>query len=66
MAATVRIDSEEWYPVYYLSDDQFGRGVEVADEKAAEWRRIRKEFDAMQAEMKPLYRGETTANGRPM
>lgn len=45
----VKIDSDEWYPVYDLDD--YGDEVEVPDDKVAEWKRILAEFDVMQKEM---------------
>ena len=47
---TVRIDSDEWYPVYFETKD--GDPVEVDDEVAARWRRVAAEFDLVQEEMK--------------
>ena len=38
----VRIDSDEWYPVYFLSNCDYGGFAEIPDDKL-EW--INKTFD---------------------
>jgi len=45
----VKIDSDEWYPVYSISD--WGEEVEVEDAKVAEWKRVFSDFDRVQDEM---------------
>ena len=48
----VRIETEEWYPVFSVSeDDRFGAECDVTEEKLADWKRVFDEFDAVQDEM---------------
>lgn len=48
----VKIDDDEWYPVYFITE----MGIEIeADEAMVErWKRVAKEFDEVQREMKAL------------
>lgn len=52
----VKIDSDEWHPVYGLYDD-WGKNCEIDMVTYDRWVRIRKEFDDMQEEMKNCYEG---------
>lgn len=47
----VKIDADEWYPVYSVTDD-CGTKCEVPEETVERWKRIEKEFDVMQDEMR--------------
>ena len=51
----VRIETEEWYPVFSVrEDDGFGAECDVTEERLAYWKRVFVEFDAVQAEMRKL------------
>ena len=52
----MRLDIDEWYPVYSLDDDirddpTWGIIVDVSDEFFAEYQRVFKEFNAMQTKL---------------
>ena len=51
----VKIDKQEWYPVYQLSDD-LGYVKEVHGDTVERWKRISEEFHQMQREMAEIYR----------
>jgi hypothetical protein len=45
----VKIDSDEWYPVYCVSPH--GDEVDVPDSQVADWKRVFAEFERVQREM---------------
>jgi hypothetical protein len=47
----VKINSDEWYPMYFISDE-YGEEVEAKNAKVAEWKRVFAEFLRVQDEMK--------------
>lgn len=47
----VKIDSEEWYPVFFMTKSQSGTDVEIDQETFDKWQRVAREFDNMQKEM---------------
>lgn len=53
----VRIDSDEWYPVYSLRDDErpYGHEIEATDEQVARWEAASAAFQAAQEEMGALF-----------
>lgn len=52
----VRIDSDEWYPVYSVRpDDHYGFEVDATDEQIARWNAAHDAFNAAQDEMDALY-----------
>lgn len=53
----VRIDSDEWYPVYSIvgMERSYGHVVEVSDEQIARWTAATEAFEAAQSEMADLY-----------
>lgn len=50
----VKIDVDEWYPVFSISDDKptAAHGVEVSDQTIERWRRVGREFDEVQKELR--------------
>ncbi len=46
----VKIDSDEWYPVYSIVS--YGTECEVPEDTVQRWNRIMGEFDVMQKEMR--------------
>lgn len=52
---TVRIDADEWYPVYSVSDDTYGLEVEATPEQIKRWEQARATFTAALDEMGELY-----------
>jgi len=59
----IKIDWDEWYPVYSISDD-CGVEVEVSEETLARWRRVDAEFDAAQKEMRVLVKANASNERR--
>lgn len=53
----VRIDSDEWYPVYSIVDANrsYGHVVEASDEQLARWNAAAEAFGAAQDEMAELF-----------
>jgi len=47
----IHIDSDEWYPMYSISSDTTDTAVEVHVSTVKRWRRVLKEFKAVQEEM---------------
>lgn len=58
----VRIDPDEWYPVYSVVDSgrPYGHEVDATDEQIERWNAARMSFQAAQDEMHTLY--ERAAN----
>lgn len=54
----IRIVSDEWYPVYFMSC--YGDEVEVEDAKVEEWKRVFAEFERVQNEMEAAAKGALT------
>jgi hypothetical protein len=52
-----RVDSDEWYPIYDLSD-RFGKEVEVTEEFYKEYTKVMDKFWNMQRTLSGLYHGE--------
>jgi len=51
----LKIDSDEWYPVYYIDNGiGYGTEVEVDDKIVKRWRKTLKDFDKMQDEMEAI------------
>lgn len=57
----VKIDRDEWYPVYSVHSvhDQYGDEIEVDDLTAERWRRVTAEFESIQDEMDEAWRKAT-------
>lgn len=53
----VRIDPDEWYPVYSVVDSgrPYGHEVDATDEQIERWNAARMSFQAAQDEMHTLY-----------
>ena len=49
----VRIDSDEWYPVYNFAEltSSFGTLITISEEQAAKWRQAIQQFAVVQDEM---------------
>jgi hypothetical protein len=52
----IKIDKDEWYPVYDLAE--FGQKVDIEEETYKRWKKAFDEFDSVQAEMRKLYEAE--------
>ena len=48
----VKIDWDEWYPVFHVDPRDGRRDVDVPQETLDRWERIAAEFDAAQDEMR--------------
>lgn len=52
----IRIDSDEWYPVYSVrSDDKYGYEVEATPEQIDRWKAAEEAFSVAQQEMGELH-----------
>jgi hypothetical protein len=49
----VKIDKDEWYPVYSIGS--YGFSIEVPEETVKRWKKIEEAFLKMQKEMKKYY-----------
>jgi hypothetical protein len=53
MTVRVRIESDEWWPVHSVSeDDSYGEWVEVPEDTVERWRNYERGFREMQQEMR--------------
>lgn len=59
----IQIDSDEWYPVYYMYNG-CGTGVDVPEATVERWKRVFEEFEAVQNEMQAAIKDASAAGGQ--
>lgn len=51
----MKIERDELWPYYFVTEGTYGRPVNVTDEVVERWDRVQREFEQMQNEMDVLY-----------
>lgn len=55
----VRIDSDEWYPVHFITDSDWGVEVDIPDDQLARINACFDEFQKVQVELSELLKGQS-------